>query len=56
MEGYKYLPNEKGIPSAVVESGDNEGIVPRSISHIFELIKHESALGRKKFTVSCSYL
>lgn len=55
MEGYKYQPNDKGILSAVVESGDNEGIVPRSIKHVFDLINSESALGQKKFTVSCSY-
>ena len=55
MEGYKYQHNDKGILSAVVESGDNEGIVPRSIKHVFDLIKSESALGHKKFTVSCSY-
>jgi len=56
MEGYRYQKNEKGIPQAVVESGENEGIVPRSIHQIFELIKQESSIGRKKYVVHCSYL
>ena len=56
MEGYKYSTNDKGQPVAVVESGENEGIVPRSIRLMFEMIKQESGTGRKKFTVYCSYL
>ena len=56
MEGYKYTVNEKGAPVAVVEAGENEGIVPRSIRLLFEMIKQESGTGRKKFTVYCSYL
>jgi N-acetylglutamate synthase-like GNAT family acetyltransferase len=56
MEGYKYTSNDKGIPQAVVESGENEGVVPRSIRLLYELIKQESNLGRKKYTVYCSYL
>ena len=39
MEGYKYTLNEKGAPVAVVEAGENEGIVPRSIRLLFEMIK-----------------
>ena len=39
MEGYKYGTNEKGQPTAVVEAGENEGIVPRSIRLLFEMIK-----------------
>ena len=39
MEGYKYQVNEKGIPTANVESGENEGVVPRSINLIFDMIK-----------------
>ncbi len=39
MEGYKYKTNDKGVPAPVIEQGDNEGIVPRSISHLFETIK-----------------
>ena len=39
MEGYKYNLNEKGVPVAHVEIGENEGIVPRSIRMLFELIK-----------------
>jgi len=56
MEGYKYAMNKEGVPQAVVESGDHEGIVPRAIHLLYELIKQESNLGRKKFTVYCSYL
>jgi len=56
MEGYKYGQNDKGAPVAVVEAGDNEGIVPRSIRLLFEMIKKETGLGRKKYTVHCSYL
>lgn len=39
MEGYKYMPNAKGIPEAVVETGENEGIVPRSVRLLFDLVK-----------------
>ena len=39
-----------------METGENEGIVPRSVRQIFETIKQESSLGRKKFIVYCSYL
>ena len=39
MEGYKYGQNDKGQPVAVVEAGENEGIVPRSIRLLFEMIK-----------------
>jgi len=56
MEGYKYNINEKGIPTALIEQSEMEGIVPRSIRLIFDLIKKESSLGRKKFTLYCSYL
>jgi hypothetical protein len=56
MEGYKYYPDAKGVPQAVIESGENEGIVPRSVRLLFDLLKQETNLGRKKFTVYCSYL
>ena len=56
MEGYKYTTNERGAPVALVEAGENEGIVPRSVRLLFELVKQESHLGRKKFTIYCSYL
>jgi hypothetical protein len=44
MEGYKYRQNEKGVPVPIIEQGDNEGIVPRSIDLLFELIKQQTAL------------
>jgi len=56
MEGYKYHVNDKGIPTANVESGENEGIVPRSIHLLYEMMKQESNLGRKRYTIYCSYL
>ena len=56
MEGYKYNLNEKGVPTAMIEQGETEGIVPRSIRLIFELMKQESNLGKKKYTLYCSYL
>ena len=56
MEGYKYTKNDKGAPVAIVEAGENEGIVPRSVKLLFELAKQESHLGKKKFTIYCSYL
>jgi hypothetical protein len=56
MEGYKYEQTDKGVPSAVLESGSNEGIVPRSVQLLFDLIKKEGNLGKKRFTVNCSYL
>lgn len=39
MEGYKYRANEKGIPIPIIEDGENEGIVPRAIKHLYDLIK-----------------
>ena len=56
MEGYKYSKNEQGLPTAIIEQGETEGIVPRSVKYIFELMKQESNLGQKKFTLYCSYL
>lgn len=56
MEGYKYQQNEKGVPQAIIESGESEGIVPRSVRLLFDLVKQESNLGRKRFSVYCSYL
>jgi kinesin family protein 4/21/27 len=56
MEGYQYHVNSKGQPVADIEVGDNEGVMPRSVRLLFELTKKESALGKKKFTVYCSYL
>jgi len=56
MEGYKYAMNDKGVPQAVVETGENEGIVPRAIHLLYEMVKQESNLGRKRFTIYCSYL
>ncbi len=56
MEGYRYSPNDKGIPTALIEQGENEGVVPRSISLLFDMIKQESSIGRKRFTVHCSYM
>ena len=56
MEGYRYNVNEKGVPMAQIEQGESEGIVPRSIRLMFDMVKQESNLGRKKYSVYCSYL
>jgi kinesin family protein 4/21/27 len=56
MEGYQYHINSKGVPTANIEVGENEGVIPRSVRLLFELIKQEGNLGKKKFTVYCSYL
>ncbi len=40
----------------MIESGESEGIVPRSVRLLFDLVKQESNLGRKRFSVYCSYL
>ena len=56
MEGYRYNTNDKGVPTANIESGDHEGIVPRAIHQIFEMVKQESGAGRKRYTIHCSYL
>jgi hypothetical protein len=40
MEGYKYKSTQEGKPpTAQFEAGDNEGIVPRAVRLIFDLIK-----------------
>jgi len=56
MEGYQYYLNAKGVPVADIQVGENEGIMPRSVRLLFDLIKQESSIGKKKFTVYCSYL
>ncbi len=68
MEGYKYKINEKGIPVPILTDFrnfdqtppshvmDNDGLVPRAIHHLFDLIKQQTNLQKKKFTVYCSYL
>lgn len=56
MEGYKYSSNDKGIPTANIEAGENEGVVPRSIHMLYDMTKQESSIGRKKYTIYCSYL
>ena len=39
MEGYKYTMSDKGVPLAIIESGENEGIVPRAVRVLFDLDK-----------------
>jgi hypothetical protein len=39
MEGYKYKINDKGLPVPVIEQSESEGIVPRAIYQLFDLIK-----------------
>jgi hypothetical protein len=51
MEGYKYRINEKGVPVPILtqhhqhhvtppsHAMDNDGVVPRAIHHLFDLIK-----------------
>lgn len=57
MEGYRYKPNDKGLPVPIFESNsESEGIVPRSVHHLFEYIKQQMNLQQKKYTVYCSYL
>ena len=57
MEGYKYELDSKGVPTAHIKPNDeNEGIAPRCIRLLFDTIKQESNLGKRKFTVNCSYL
>lgn len=56
MDGYRYDMNSEKGPSPIIETGQNEGIVPRSVHLLFDYIKQESNLGTKRFTVHCSYL
>ena len=40
MEGYKYAnTSDSKIPQAIFDSGENEGVVPRSVKLLFDLIK-----------------
>ena len=39
MEGYRYRQDTKGMPQAVFEVGESEGIVPRSVRLLFDYIK-----------------
>ena len=57
MEGYKYKQlDEHKPPQAIFDGDEDEGIVPRSIRLLFDLIKQTSNLQKKKYTVYCSYL
>lgn len=64
MEGYKYRPNERGVPVPVLQEtrspshtpDSNEGVVPRAVHQLFDLIKQQANLQKRKFTVYCSYL
>lgn len=57
MEGYKYKQLEDHKPpQAIFEGEEEEGIVPRSIRLLFDLIRQTSNLQKKKYTVYCSYL
>lgn len=59
MEGYKYKVNEKGHPIPIIDdnnSRDNDGIVPRAVSQIFDTIKQHNSMNTKRFNVYCSYL
>jgi kinesin family protein 4/21/27 len=68
MEGYKYRINEKGVPVPILtehreysqtppsHSMDTDGVTPRAIHHLFDLIKQQTNLQKKRFTVYCSYL
>jgi len=56
MEGYKYRINEKGVPVPILtqhhqhhvtppsHAMDNDGVVPRAIHHLFDLIKQQGSL------------
>jgi len=39
MEGYKYNSTKEGIPTAMIEPGENEGVVPRSVQLLYEMVK-----------------
>jgi hypothetical protein len=56
MDGYRYDMNAEKGPSPIVESGPQEGIVPRSVQLLFDYIKQETNLGRKRYTVHVSFL
>ena len=56
MEGYKCELDSKGVPTATFKVDENEGIAPRCIRLLFDAISKESNLGKRKFTVNCSYL
>lgn len=56
MEGYRYELDSRGVPTAHIKSDENEGLAPRCIRLLFDAIKQESNLGKKRFSVNCSYL
>ena len=68
MEGYHYKLNEKGVPVPIITEFkdytqtppshmiDNDGVTTRAIHQLFDLIKQQTNLQKKKFTVYCSYL
>lgn len=50
MEGYKYKSNDKGMPVPMIEEVtgngpiENEGLVPRSVRMLFDLIGSETGM------------
>jgi hypothetical protein len=59
MEGYKYLPNEKGIylPRIAEESPDNFGLVQRCSQLLLsEIARAKSENPLRKISVNVSYM
>ncbi len=59
MEGYKYLPNDKGIylPRINEESPDNYGLVQRCSKLLLqEISRVRSADTKRKITVNVSFM
>ena len=57
MDGFHYSLNDKhNRPRIDNSEKDNWGIIPRSISYLFNKISNESILRQRQYTVNCSYL
>lgn len=58
MEGYKYMPNEKGIylPRINEESPDNYGLVQRCSKLLLQEISRVRAETKRKITVNVSFM
>lgn len=58
MDGFHYSSHEKNTGKFIIDSTvkQNWGIIPRSITYLFDIVNTISNMKTRKYTISCSYL
>jgi kinesin family protein 4/21/27 len=57
MEGYDYsAARENSAPKPIIEKSERCGVIPRSISYLFDKIANEANITKRKYNVYCSFL